>query len=312
MPIDRAAFKKDLESILDENGTPCGRIQEYWNAESSYLEIVRFKQAGPILLFRAFQSLFLQTVGHMNGLWNSRCAKADLPFYKRNMVPRLVHCFQHLSAAELAATHGYPLSAFTILRNTFDNLILLLGAMQGIADFYAIEGTDNGNSLPRNEALNLRKRTESCIRRKITGHESGLSPTTRKMLDMLNDLFDFEVHGARLSFATAAEWVQGEGVLHVYPEYNETPANLFANRLSEVTWPFLRLLPLLQHSALVFPPLWATQWRILDGRFEDLLQEIAEHQTDKLSLAVIELVEAKLPFSDSSRYPLEGKSTTAA
>lgn len=306
MSIDPEAFRRDLEAVADEDGVPFGRLKRYRHSECRHIQEMQSQNLGTLLLFRAFQSLFLETPELINTMWTSECAQAQLTFYTR-FVPKLLNAFHHLSASELAARHGYPLPAYTILRNAFDHLVLISAAMQGITDFYKIEGSAQGNNLPARDARKLRVDIERYVRRMMTGAESGLTENSIEKLQLWDDLFDLEVHGANLSFSTAIGWIQGNEPLHIHPEYQPVAVSLYANRLCEVAWMAHRLLPLLQHSALEFPQKWADNWRIVDGHFEDRLRSFAEQQVEKVSLAVIDLVKAKFPFSASSRYPLEGQ-----
>ena len=310
MGIDPDAFQRDLEAVAEFNGVPFGRVECYWQAESEHVHEMRSQNSGTLLLFRALQSLFLETVELFNAFSTCGSGGPELTFYTR-FVPRLVHTFQQLCASELAATHGYPMPAYTILRNTFDHLILISAAMQSLTDFFKIEGSDPHLRLSLNEARKLRVATERDVRKKMTGKESGLSENTITKLRLWDALFDFEVHGAKLSFATAIGWVQGNAPLHVYPKYQVDAVSMYSNRLCEVAWMAHRLLPLLQHSALRFPPDWGANWRMVDGRFEDQVRHFAGQQHEKVGLAIIELVSAKFPFSGNSLYPLEGLGMSA-
>ena len=129
--VDKVAFKRDLESIIDAQ-----RLRDYQESVSRHVERMRSEKLSTFLLIEAFQSLFLETYGLLGTLWTPACAELQLPFYKRDFVPRTVHTFQQLCATALAASHGYPLPAYTILRNTFDQLVLISAVMQGITDFF--------------------------------------------------------------------------------------------------------------------------------------------------------------------------------
>lgn len=154
---DKEAFLRDIESISEYNGIPFCRLEMYWESESKHLQIMRSQNGEALMLFRAFQCHFLEVPELLKTMWTSTCSQIILPFYKRNFIPNLLSAFRQLCASELAATHGYPMPAYTILRNVFDQLILISAAMQGITDFYKIEGCQLKKQLTEKESKKLRK-----------------------------------------------------------------------------------------------------------------------------------------------------------
>jgi hypothetical protein len=304
--VDRDAFWRDINTIASDNGVPFGRLQPYWQAESDHVQMMRSNNAGTLGVARAFQCLFLESVELLNVSSMQPHTMPQLTFYKRNFVPHMVTVFQQLCASDLMATHGYPLFAFAMLRNTYDHLVLIAAAMHQITDFFKIEGSIPGKTPFDRDSRTVRKKTEQGVRRKMTGQDSGMSAETIKNLKLWNDIFDSEVHGARFSHSIALGWIQGKERLPVHPEYRVQFAALYGNRLCEIAWVAHRLLPLLQHSAFRFPREWVDKWRILDSRFEQQLLFLAGQQEIKLSLAIIEFVKTKLPFNESTLYPLEG------
>jgi len=307
LEIDPEAFQKDLESISNCHGIPFGRLEEYWQAETDHVYSMRSSNAGTLLLIRAFQSMFLEAVELTNVNSIQSTASPSLPFFTR-FLPKFVHVFHQLCASELAATHGYPLPAYTILRNVFDQLVLLAASMLRLTDLNKADGYDPNIEYSPNSAKTLGIKNERAVRRKMLGKESGLSNETVNHLKIWDALFDFEVHGARLSLTTAIDWINGNGALQVYPHYNSSSVTTYSNRVCEICWMAHRLLPLIQHSALHFPAEWKAKWRLLDSRFEDQVRHFANEQVDKVGLGIIELVMMKFPFNESTLYPLEGLS----
>jgi len=306
--FDANAFRRELESVATgTDGVPFGGIQHYWNAEIVHKETVKANSGGMLFIVRVFQCFFLETVGYVNQFSMQGRTCPQLPFYKRNLVPKLVHVFQQICASDLLATHGYPLPAYAMLRNTFDELVLMSAAFQGMTDFIKLEGSIPGKTPLDKESKELRRKTERDVRQKMTGANSGMSASTIENLRLWDQMFDFEVHGARLSHGTAGGWIEGsDPVLPVIPQYRLDTVALYGNRVCEVAWMAHRLLPLFQHSAFTFPKEWAEKWCILDRRFKDQVQFYARQQKKAVGLAIIELVEKKFPFSEVSRYPLEG------
>jgi hypothetical protein len=55
----------------------------------------------------------------------------------------------------------------------------------------------------------------------MTGDRSGLPHQTLADLARLDELFDYETHGSRLSLAVAMGWMRGERPLIVLPKFEE-------------------------------------------------------------------------------------------
>lgn len=73
---------------------------------------------------------------------------------------RLVHTFQSLRAAEIAALNSYPLQAYTILRNVSDNCTLAAAARQGLTNFERLEGILPDEPVDAQKAKKNRKNEE--------------------------------------------------------------------------------------------------------------------------------------------------------
>lgn len=150
----------------------------------------------------------------------------------------------------------------------------------------------------------LRKETEFEVRRKMTGSDSGLTPETRDELSKWDALFDFEVHGARLSFAGAQGWMKGQEPLPVLPRFEEKQFAMFVNRYCEVIWMVHRLTPAIQPPGVPLPAAWGEKWRVLDDSFEITVHSLTQQLGKKIGGAVVELVRAKFPFDEQSAFPL--------
>jgi hypothetical protein len=224
----------------------------------------------------------------------------------RLFVPRIVQNFRSICGADLLATNGYPLPAFTLMRNIFDSLVLTSAAAQGLANFYHIDGVEPGISqLDPMQVRRLKMKTEFSVRKRMTGIESGLSEGTRKDLDILDKLFDREVHGAQLSFAAAVPWLKGERPLSMTPAFDEMAYKLFMNRLFEVEWMLHRLLPLLQPQDILLPTEWREKWRIIERSFVIFADSLSGGDDAKtIGKSFAEFVSVKFPFSEQSRFPL--------
>ncbi|MGF6648995.1 hypothetical protein [Paraburkholderia sp. GAS82] len=302
MALSPEEFVKRLDAISESDGVPYGRARLVFDEEQNHKQaILRYR--GYLALSDAFKCFFLETVELVNTVSRPKVTAPLSEFYGI-FVPRLAHGFQSLCGAERIAICGYPYHAYTLLRNTFDNLALTSAALQKIADFYSIEGITPGKPLDIAAMKRLRKDTEFEVRRKMTGSLSGLTQETRDELAQWDALFDFEVHGARLSLAGAKGWMKGREPLPILPRFEEEQFALFMNRYCEVGWMLHRLTPAIQSSDAPFPAAWMEKWRVLDDSFQITVNSLTKQLGKRIGAAIVELVNTKFPFNEHSTFPL--------
>jgi len=250
----------------------------------------------------AFKCLFLEAVELINVVCRPKITQPLSEFYAFYM-PRVTHAFQSACGAERAALHGYPLLAYTALRNVYDNNVLSSAAVQKITTFYAVEGLEPQQPFDPARAKKLRKDTEFNVHRRMTGAQSGLTPETIDELAKWDELFDFETHGARLSMASAMGWIKGTESLAVLPRFVERDFAIFMNRFCEISWMIHRLLPLLQPPSTELPDAWQAKWSIVDDSFRIIVQSLTDENAKKIGAAMVEFVTTKFPFSAKSTFP---------
>ncbi len=154
MALSPEEFVKRLQDISESDGIPYGRTRLITEEEEKYnFRVLQYK--GHFALSNAFKCFFLETVE----LINTHCrpkVTAPVPMLYGFFVPRMVHAFHSLCGTERVAISGYPLLAYTVLRNIFDNLILSSASLQKFTDFYSIEGVwtrkTNGHSCHKEAA----------------------------------------------------------------------------------------------------------------------------------------------------------------
>jgi len=301
MKLSPEEFVKRLDAISESDGVPYGRAHLLFDEEQKHQqEILHYK--GYLALSDAFKCFFLETVELINTVCRPKVTAPLSEFYGI-FVPHLAHGFQSLCGAERVAIYGYPYHAYTLLRNTFDNLVLTSAALQKVTDFYSIEGI-TPDPLDIAAVKKLRKNTEFEVRRKMTGIDSGLTQETRDELAKWDALFDFEVHGARLSLISAQGWMMGQEPLPVLPKFEEMQFAVFLNRYCEVAWMLHRLTPAIQPPGVPLPAAWMEKWRILDDSFEITVHSLTQQLGKKIGAAIVELVKAKFPFNEQSAFPL--------
>lgn len=302
MELSPEEFVKRLDAISESGGVPYGRIRLLFDEEQKHQQaILQYK--GYVALSDAFKCFFLETVELINTICRPKVTAPLSEFYGI-FVPRLAQSFQSLCGAERVAICGYPYHGYTLLRNTFDNLILTSAALQKITDFYSIEGVIPGKPVDISAVKKMRKNTEFEVRRKMTGVDSGLSQETRDELEKWDAMFDFEVHGARLSLAGSQAWMMGQEPLPVLPQFEEMQFAMFMNRYCEVGWMVHRMMPAIQPPDVPLPGSWREKWQILDDSFEVTVNSLTKQAGKKIGAAIVELVKAKFPFNEHSTFPL--------
>jgi hypothetical protein len=221
-------FVKRLESISAPLGTATPELRRLADAEQSCAAAIG-EYKGYAALSNAFKSFIISTVPRFNLEIRPRVKEA-LPAQYGMLFEKLVQSFQSLRAAEIAAVKGYPRQSYTILRNVFDAAVLTSAALQGFTDFERLEGIRPGEVVDIQRAKRNRKSEEQAVRHRMDGQGAGLSAETVKLLKTLDDLYDAETHGARLSTAQSVGWLKGVEPLAVVPTFLEMKASLFINR----------------------------------------------------------------------------------
>jgi hypothetical protein len=171
-------------------------------------------------------------------------------------------------------------------------------------DFYATEGVVPGQNLDLAQVKKLRRKTEMEVSLQMSGSKSGLSASTIDELAVWDELFNYEVHGARLSFAGAASFMKGQGPLSLVPVFKERDFAMFMNRYCEIGWMVHRLVPLIQPPSIPFGLPWKEKWTVIDESFELTVHSLTKENGKAIGGAIVEYVRAKFPFDADSTFPL--------
>lgn len=304
-----AEFQARLEQTFAEDGVPFKRAHFMFETEAQYgLEAAELR--GYLSLSDGFKCMFLESVELVNTHIPPQ-VKVKLSEHYSQFVPRMVVAFHYVCGAERAALNGYPLPAYTTLRSVFDATVLMSAAMQGLTNFYLIEGLDEkgqliggGNDFDPNKAKRARMDDEWKVRKQMTGKDSGLAPATIAHLEKLDELFDSEVHGARLSLADSVDYMKGKAPLSVLPKYRDMSFAMFMNRYCEVIWTIHRLLPLIQPPGTTMPTAWIEKWKVLDDSFELTIRALSKDLGKSVGDAYADFIGAKFPFNAGTTFPI--------
>lgn len=259
---------------------------------------------GSLRLWAAYKSFYLEMIPQLN-----KQVRADTRIMPNKqydlLVPQLTTAFLSLAGAEQNALAGYPFNAFTVLRNIEDNLMLTSAVLQKYTTFLEVEGLVEGQQIDMKEVKKLRKQTEEKVRKRMKGHESGLTQSTKTQLTRINNLYDYEVHGSRLSLSRSMDWYTSDVPLHCLPVFNEKDFVVFLNRYSEIAWMFFRLLPNLQRPGHPLPEPWGEKFEVLDGAFRQMVGSLKNEEGDEIGLAIVEYIDHAFPFSEETYFPLK-------
>lgn len=295
-------FQKRLDTAFVFERLNYGRVHLIHETQDAFSqEVAQF--SGHLALSNGFKAVFLEAIELLNSYCRPR-VKVQLSEYYPQFLPRLTNAFHTLCGAECAAIHGYPHPAFTMLRNVFDDVVLVSAALQEITDFYKIEGIDPNGKFDPAAVKKARRVEEFKVRKLMTGSGSGLSADVTSVLAKLNDLFDYEVHGGRLSLADAINFMKSMGPLHVLPKFAPKTFSIFMNRFNEVGWAVHRLLPAIQPPGIFMPKNWADRWTLVDESFELAVRSLSDELSKKVGDAYAEFIRVKFPFNSGSTFPL--------
>lgn len=142
MKISPEAFQERLEAILEHDGIPYGRAHLLFDKEQEHAQAV-LQYKGYLALSDAFKCFFLEAIELLITECRPKIVSPLSEFYSL-FLPRLTHGFQSLCGAERVAIRGYPYHAYTLLRNTFDNLALTSAALQRKLTFTVLKVSSLG------------------------------------------------------------------------------------------------------------------------------------------------------------------------
>lgn len=296
-------FQERLDQAFMHHGKPYGRLSAITDEEAKHAAESADKLRGHYALEKAFKCVFIESIELVN-TYCRKHMKVQLSEHFQMFLPRLVHSFRVVCGASYAAAGGYPRMAFTTLRNAFDDCVMTSAALQNLTDFYSVEGLDPNKAFDPLTYRANRKTEERKVNKLMLGSNSGLEQATQDALKHLNDLYDMEVHGGRLSMTDAIAFMKMEGPLRVVPHFVPQTFALYMNRFVEVAWLVHRLLPAVQPPDAPMPDDWAHRWHVVDESFELGVRALYEDSGRKVGQEYPKFVAAKFPFNAKAVFPL--------
>jgi len=263
---------------------------------------------GHNVLMDSFADFYIDTleiVGEVSG----RDVGHDTYRYYPFTVLQYVVMFRRLRAATILFTKGYPLAGYALLRDLKDSALFMAGLADGATSWGALMGVKGkraDGSLPSEEQYEISRKAGELEERRVlelmTGSTSGLPDAHLAELKRWTKLFHREVHGSNLTRAAEFNgWLRGQSPLTIGPTFNETSFAMYMNRVGEIGWMLLRVLPFLQLEPGAFGAEWARKWGILDESFRFYVESL-DRLGKPIGRALAALVDVKFAFSPDTAY----------
>lgn len=304
--MDVQAWQSRLDSAFLSNGGGHRALLEVFEAEAKHGRHVATGLSGHLSLINSLLSFVLETVVEASGHYDHSKLKGKTCY--SILLFDFAMAFRHIRACETLLFGGYPSIGFGILRGLKERVFLMAAIGGGYTTHTQLTGL-KPNMTPSEieaDADGIRKRAENEERR-------AFDAILRQATDLGNHvpvlrrwerLYDGEVHGQRGSGASLMlAWLREGQSLPFFPVYDEDLTAVYLNRVGDLGWILLRLLPLLQPDASVFSASWAERWSLLDASFRtynDGLKRLNKPTLTDIADAIEAFVDVRLAFSPSS------------
>jgi len=295
-------WQKRLEDTFTVNGLIGGHLIEVHERERRIGTQLVNAFRGQNVLIDSFQSFFVETLNLvLEEIAEQGWPKSEnyaLTFAYFNTI------FRRYRAAEVLYYSGYPLEGYSLFRDIKDRALLLCGVLHSVTTLPHVMGmlpvfddTPEGHK----KATRVRKDEENRITKLICGTDSGLPPSVAAELKFWDDLFHYELHGARLSIAHELALLRGGMTNRVGPTFHQQAFTVYMNRAAELGWLILRLMPYLQMSNRAFGEEWHRKHEVLDDSFRRMVQSLS-NLGKPIGDAFVTLVETKFSFGPDLKY----------
>lgn len=292
-----------VREAFSQDGIIGPQLAAIHEEEEAYEQFAARSFAGHRVLNQSFLAFFHETLQRAD---SSRDV-LDGTWY----VPLLVYyanIFSRFRAAEVIFLHGYPLDAFSLLRDLKDRAIYLAAVISKKTSLRRVLGIPEGGVDASQDYWQVaerlakrRKSTQLAAWHSIAGKGSGLPQNVQEDLRRWTRMFNDEVHGSWHMFTFESEiWNEG-GPLPLGPHKALASMVLYLNRFSEVGWCAHRALPFLQPPGDGFEASWRKKWELLDEYFRAFLQSLVDQEKEMIP-SIIRLVDEKFAFGVSLRY----------
>jgi hypothetical protein len=309
-------WQQRLESTFGNDTVSARLLDSVIGQEARFTEELLSTFHGHVALIHAFHGFFAETLNVALSNYPEE-PDPENPSYWGAFLLDFITAFRDFRAAELVFRAGYPLAGYRMLRDLKDRALYTAAVVGGETSWPDLRGTHlwGTTGLGANEeAQKVRKAAEqeqNRVLQKMIRRESGLSPNTLEWLQRWERLFHAEVHGSTLTSATImTPWKDGVP-LTLGPVLEETSASPYMNRVYEIGWLWLKLLPFMQSSSGRFGEEWAAKWHILDESFKFIVEDLRNIGKVEIVDAILELIKARFDLNPDSYY-VDRRSRNAA
>jgi hypothetical protein len=305
---DVEAWQARLEATFGLKGMRGNVWIDVPQKERLYDAHIRSHFRGYVVLSNSFQAFFYDSLVACLDQYRKPNSTSEAPYQPMFFVDCLT-LFRSLRAADTLLYRGYPLDAYSLLRDMLDRTIFLGAWALGLSTYQALNATTvvrGADALDQDVVSDrMRKARENEQRRLLKlmiGAESGLEPDTIVWLRRWRALLNLQVHGSRLASASDfGSWVRGEQPLSIGPVPNDGSITTYVNSAPEIDWMILRILPFLQLSSEAFRESWAMRWRVLNESF-DFYEAAFEALGKPMGTAVRRFIESKFTLTPRDSY----------
>ena len=303
--MDVGEWQKRLEDNFSIDGVVGGNLLAIIEREKAYGDYFINKFHGQSLLLDSFQSFFIETLRAAPEWINRNGWPVECPSYSVVYGSFLV-IFRSIRACENTFLRGYPFDAYALLRDVKDRAIFLGGVANKITTLSALLGLKAGNQMTQENWNDFRKeaeREERKVLNRMLRNESGIPPDIIDELRQWEYLFNTEVHGSKLTFASElGDWLRGlDPILHIGPVPKDASMAVYMNRIVEIGWMIVRLLPYLQPVENAFGQRWREKQLVLDDSFKYAVAGLGE-LGKKIAEAFTYFIDFKYSFPVNFHY----------
>jgi hypothetical protein len=306
------AWQDKLKATFAHGGVVGGKfLQSAKDTEARVGRAFCDKFLGHRILTDSLLEFFGETL-HSQWALNNRIGwPQNQPHYSMCLMMFLT-VFRTIRASEVLSENGYALQAYAMQRGIKEQLFVLcgvanqmeqFGALFGWKDMPQVKDGEGWDYEARRRTAAQRRKGEAIIREKIMRSNSDLSKEVQAELLRWEDLFNWEVHRALLSFFLASKALTDDRYkqFELGPVQDDMADAMFMNRSMELNWMALRLIPFMRRADTPVNEDWSNKWKLLDESFEFMFKGFVE-LGKKIAPAFREMLEKKFKFGVGTHY----------
>ena len=302
-------WQNRLQDVFLQHDVVGGQLLEVISAEQEFKYRVIGKYHGHLVLLDSFQAFFYQTLGlsERNCLEIKNENEHETYLFLRL---QMCHLFRCIRACENLLLIGHPMAGYSLLRDVKTIVFHLCALGNKLTTFEKLLGVNsqtsdskagtNDESSSIKELTKNREKEEGKAIRKLFLEGVALNPSTKETLEDWGSRFHSEVHGGQITKSNMYYEYSNLGLeFPVIPRENELLESQYLNRIAEISWMILRLIPLLQIAPGLFGEVWIAKWHTLDDSFREYelgLKSLEKPKLNEIVDAIIEFIDKKLGF----------------